>query len=232
MKSDTIGNMIHEEKKDEDFPLVLPDGITFFYEKKDGIIRNQAWNYLVQRGIPEENIIKLGYIYDPSSEFNKRIFVPFYENNILVYFIARDFTGKNIMRFKNPKGLDSKNFVYNIDEIHDDVFIFEGLFDALMLKEQIGTAMLSADLGVEQIKKIWDTAPKRIIFVPDNDETGKRTLSRNIDLAVKYKPPSLHTEILIFRIEEKFKDFGESGENYIDINKCVRYNKFDVRNIM
>lgn len=208
--------------------LELPEGLTFFGESKDGVIRNVALSYLKNRKVPEEVIEELGYIYNPMSEYDKRIFIPFYEEGKLVYFIARDFTGKSLLRYSNPKEFNSKEFVYNIDKIDKEVFIFEGVFDALMLKEQIGTAMLSADLGKKQAVKILSKAPEVIVFVPDNDETGKKTLDRNIKLLLKYKPPSINPKIYVFENYPKgCKDFAEAGRNSIDIERdCVEWKRF------
>lgn len=208
--------------------LVLPDGLHFFSEAKSGIIRDQAYNYLLNRGIPEENIQEFGYIYEPNTEFDRTVFIPFFEGGRIVYFTARDFTGKNIKRYTNPHGFNSKQFVYNHDKITDTVFIFEGVMDAISLKGQVGTAMLSADLGKEQCVKILNRAPSTLVFVPDTDETGQRTLQRNINMIMKFKPPSLNLRILIYKVEGA-KDFNESGEHHIYIDRCEAWRPKDIR---
>jgi DNA primase len=208
--------------------LVLPKGLKFFSEEKHGIIRDQAYNYLLNRGIPEENIQEFGYVYEPNTEFDRTVFIPFFENGRIVYFTARDFTGKNFKRYTNPHGVNSKQFVYNYDRIEDTVFIFEGVLDAISLQGQVGTAMLSADIGREQCIKILNRAPNTIVFVPDNDETGEKTLQRNINLLMKFKPPSLDFKIKIYRIKDA-KDFNESGEHHIYLMKCEDYKPKDLR---
>jgi len=207
--------------------LILPKGLTWFSEAKKGIIRNRAYSYLKERNVSEKVINDLGYIFEPGSEYDRAIFIPFYEDGELVYFITRDFTKKNFLRYNNPKGLNSKKFVYNIDNIEDTVFIFEGVFDALMLEGQIGTAMLSADLGKEQAIKILDKAPKNVIFVPDNDETGENTLEKNIKLFIKYKATSLDINIMVLYLMG-VKDFAETGKNHIDLRECVFWKKKDM----
>jgi DNA primase len=204
--------------------IETPKGLEFFYEKSGGIVREKALSYLRGRKIPEENIQELGFIFDPDdTKYHQRIFVPFYEEEKLVYFITRDYTGKNPLRYSNPENVNSKKFVFNIDKIEDIVFIFEGVFDALMLDKQVGTAMLSADINKTQIIKIWNKAPKMIIFVPDNDKAGKKTLDKNINLLLRYKPPSLNTKVLIHEVLY-YKDFSESGCNSINISECFEYN--------
>jgi DNA primase len=207
--------------------LVIPNGLFWFLEQKHGVIRDQAYKYLKKRRISDKVINELGYIFEPGSEYNKMIFIPFYEDGELVYFLCRDFTEKNILRYNNPKGLNSKNYVYNIDRIEDTVFIFEGVFDAMSLEDQVGTAMLSSDLGKEQAIKIINKIPRTIIFVPDNDEIGKKTLEKNIKLMLKYKPPSINFDILVYKIEE-VKDFSETGKNFIEIEKCFKWKKTNI----
>lgn len=226
MKDFSITEYIEKNKEFE-----LPEGLNWFSEIKKGVIRNQAYKYLKKRNLSEEIINEFGYIYQPGSEYNRMVFIPFYEDGELVYYICRDFTGKNDLRYNFPHGLNSKQFIYNIDKIKDTVFIFEGVFDAIALEEQIGTAMLSSDLGKEQATKILNRAPKDIVFVPDNDETGKRTLEKNIQLLLTYKPPSLNLNIWIYEIKE-VKDFSETGRKYIDMRECKKWKKLDLENVV
>ena len=207
--------------------LALPQGLKFFSQEKAGPIRDMAYSYLLNRGIPEENIQEFGYIYEPGTEFDRTIFIPFFENKKIVYFTARDFTGKNFKRYTNPHGVNSKQFIYNHDKIEDIIFIFEGVMDAISLQGQVGTAMLSADLGKEQCIKILNRAPNTIVFVPDNDETGEKTLQRNINLLLKFKPPSLDLKIKTYRITGA-KDFNETREHHIYLMKCEDYKPKDI----
>jgi len=209
----------------------LPDGLRWFSEHNEGIIGRQALKYLKNRKISEEVINELGYIYEPGSEYDKMIFIPFYEDGELVYYICRDFTGDNYLRYNFPHGLNSKKFVYNIDKIDDSVFIFEGVFDALALEKQVGTALLSADLGKDQASKILNRAPKDIIFVPDNDETGSKTLQKNINMLWKYKPPSINPNIWVYEISD-VKDFSETGQNFINMAECNKWQKLDLENVV
>jgi len=225
-RQDGFSVMDYVEKSTD---LILPDKLWWFSSGK-GVMRKRAFNYLKNRGIPGNVINQLGYIFDPwnESEYDKTIFIPFYENGVLVYFSCRDFTNKNPKRYINPHDVNSKKFVYNIDNIEDTVFIFEGVLDALMLEKQVGTAMLSADLGKEQAIKIHDKAPKNVIFVPDNDETGKSTLEKNINLFLKYKPPSSNIDLMVYEIRGDAKDFGETGKHHISLNECRKWNKWRI----
>jgi len=224
--------------------IELPKGTTFFIDANTSSRTYKiAKKYLEDRGIKYDN---LAYVYDPNGSpeesFHNRVIVPFYENGELVYFIARTFEKDNKLRYKNPKGIDAGNFVFQIDDLKDDVFIFEGVFDALSLHEpQVGTAMLSNKLKTQQIIKILDRAPKRIIFVTENDKNetaikaGRKNLILNISNFMKYKPASLNIEFYVFNPPLPYKDFNEyaTAENIHNINiekECVKWNakKIDI----
>jgi len=224
--------------------IELPEGMNFFFEANpDSRTYKIAKKYLDDRSIP---IGDLGYCYDPKGDlkesFHNRIIIPFYEQGRLVYYIARTFEKDNEFRYKNIHGIDAGNFVFQIDKLKEDVFIFEGVFDALSLQEpQVGTAMLSNKLKQTQITKILNTAPKRIVFVTENDKNetaikaGKRNTEWNLKTMMKYKPPSLNIKFYTFSPPEEYKDFNEysykTGKHFIDIDtECVEWNsnKFDV----
>jgi hypothetical protein len=209
--------------------LTLPDGIEYFIFKKSGPVRDRAYKYLVKRKISEELINELGYIAFSNEGYDNRIFIPFVEKEKIVYFQTRDFTGKSKLRYKNPTGFNSKEFVYNYDKINEEIFIFEGLFDAMSLREQVGTAILSANLTKNQIIKIYDKGVKEIILIPDNDKTGEKTLQENVDLLNYCKPPSSKAKIYIWKVPEIFKDFNEYSietNNFsIDKKQLKSYNK-------
>ena len=206
------------EKKE----LVIPEGIYYFKDLDSGLVYEQAISYLRKRKIPEAKIQKLGFIYKNSSPFHKTIFIPFIENGKLIYFITRDFSGYSKIRYKNPEGFDSKEFVYNIDNINGGtLFIFEGIFDSMMLENQVGTALLSADISDRQIKKIIQKNVKKVVFVVDKDDTGRKTLLRNVNLFKQY---AFDIEFYVYDNYEG-KDFNESGMHYIDEGKCRLFNK-------
>lgn len=214
------------EEKTIAFELEIPEGLVLFDKAKKTIVSKRPLNYLHNRNIPEKNIKELGFIYEPTSQFHQTIFIPFYEENELVYFQCRDYTGSSFLRYINPSG-GTKKFVYNIDKIEEDgdVFIFEGVFDCLSLKNQVGTATLGSTLGKEQAIKICSRLPKNIVFIPDNDKTGINNIDKNVSCLMYYKPPSLNINILVYHIDNKYKDFNNSGMNHILMEDCVKWRR-------
>lgn len=230
----TLDNIeVKKDNSSSNQKLEIPEGLHFFTEPGKSIFKRRAIKYLVKRNIPKNNIKKLGYIFEPGTIYNQTIFFPFWENGKIVYFTTRDFTDnryiyrengeKEKLRYIAAKGMNSHDFVFNIDEIKEggDLFIFEGLLDALTLKEQVGTATMTSTLGDKQAIKIWDKAPGRIILVPDNDEAGRDNLIRNYKKLLFHRPPSMSdVKVLKYSIPEGSKDFNETGKNYIDVSEC------------
>lgn len=191
----------------------------------------EAIRYLQQRRISPKG---LGYFKRSDADYSGRIFIPFYENGKLVYFLARSYIGSEL-RYKNPV-LETTNVVYNIDNIDDTVVVFEGVFDAMSLDNMIGTAMLSNKIKDGQAKKLARLDKlKNVIFVPDvdeNKETRKIILNNliyNIELIKSYKKISKVMNFYIYRLPEGYKDFGElkqkTGVGEIDIKDCEEFNK-------
>ena len=227
-KKEKLENSVKKE-------VIPPDGLTFFIEgDKESFFFKQALNYLISRGISKSYIKNMGYILNPDSKFDRRVFIPFFENGVINYYIARDFINtKKRARYLNSKN-DSEDIVFNIDNIYEDtcLFIFEGVFDALTLENQIGTAKLRSRLSIKQAIKVWDKAPRKIVLVPDNDSAGFYNVKKDYETLIKYKPPSLDTKIYIYEIPEEYKDLNQSGIKRIDENDLITFKNFLVKNML
>lgn len=219
------------EKKEEikeKTKLVIPEGLSFFSETDSGVMYNKAYNYLKSRSIPEVSINQLGYVYDTNRDFELGIFIPFFENGELVYYIIRNVDSSSKLRYDNPKGINGSEFLYNYDSMKDNgvICITEGVFDAISIENYLGTAMLTSSLNKNQASKIFDKAPSKIIYIPDNDKAGRIFIEKNVKLLIRYKPPSVNTEFYIYNIPNPYKDFNDyaSKENgFIDIKECIPF---------
>lgn len=220
-----------KEEIKEKAKLIIPDGLTFFSEgNPDGFIYKKAYNYLKSRNI--NNVEQLGYVYNPSSEIELGIFIPFYENEELVYYIIRNTSSSAKKRYDNPHGINAGEFMYNYDNIkfNDTFFITEGVFDALSVENYIGTAMLTSTISKKQASKFFDKAPKNIIYIPDNDEAGFKNIEKNINTLIRYKPPSLDTNFYIYYIPKEYKDLNdfssEKGKINLNLKECILFEEY------
>ena len=224
MKEEVVEEEV-EEKEPLDVNPIMFDDVDELDDDGEEAIR-----YLQSRKISPSG---LGYFPRSDSEYGGRIFIPFYENNELVYFLARSYTGSEL-RYKNPPGL-STDVVFNYDNIDDTVFIFEGALDALSLDNYPGTAILSNRMKDGQAKKLMGIQSiKNIVFVPDKDveiETHKLILEnmiKNYTLLNKYKRMSRKVNFFIYDIP-KYKDFNEykqkTGNGTIELSDCEKFDK-------
>ena len=227
-----------EEKKEiaKIEPLSIPEGVKFFDDGNLGFVGEMAYSYLLERKI---NPSGLGYISSDNPRIDKRIFIPFYENDVLVYYIARTFVKDEEFRYVNPKDLSAGDFVLNYDKITDEVFIFEGAFDALSLEfPQIGTAMLSTSLKEGQAKKILSRDPSRIIIVPDKDTKPKvrattlKSLISTKNKLFENKKYKQSFSLFIYNLPDGYKDFNQykmaTGVGSISIDECKVFNEMEV----
>lgn len=234
---DYVPPVVEKEDKKEISPLEIPSGVKFFDEGGDlGYVGNMAFSYLESRNISHNG---LGYVSSEDPSYNKRIFVPFYENGDLVYFLARSIIPNEELRYRNPSNLSAGDYVFNYDKINNEVFIFEGVFDALSLDfPQVGTAMLSSSLKDNQAKKILMKNPSSIIFVPDNDKSPKvrftilSNLLKSKNKLMENKKYKQNFTVFIYNIPGGYKDFNAykmgTGEGTIPITDCKIFNDMEI----
>jgi hypothetical protein len=223
--------------KKETINIDIPEDVVLFGEADElDCFGKQALEYIEGRKI---NPNGLGYFSTIKGGFWKRIFVPFYENGKLIYFVARSFDENEPMRYKNPPEMNASSAVFNYDKIKDDVFIFEGVFDALSLDfPQVGTAMLSSVIKEEQAKKIMGKNPKNIILVPDKDKKIKtkviilENLIKTYDKLMKFKKYKQNVSFFIYMIPDEYKDFNDykkaTGKGNISFDECKEFKKDDI----
>ena len=133
----------------------------------------------------------------------------------------------------NPDKLDSKEYVFNIDKINEEVILCEGTFDAMSItKDQPASCLLSADIGTKQLSKIYEKKPKTIIYVPDQDEVGLKKMQRNINKIITYCPYT-GLNIYIYNVPKGCKDLNDmkikTGKDYILKKECIKYGEITTR---
>lgn len=214
--------------------LIIKDGLKLFGDGKNlGMFGKIAYNYVLERKLDDSYYPRLGYVFNSNSKFDKRVIIPFFENGKMVYFLARSVDPKNLLRYLNPGKLDSKEYVFNIDKINEEVVLCEGVFDAMSItKDQPASCLLSADIGTKQLSKIYEKKPNTIIYVPDQDETGFKKMQKNINKIIAYCPYS-GLNIYIYNVPKGCKDLNDmkvkTGKDFILKKECVKYGDITTR---
>jgi hypothetical protein len=157
-------------------------------------------NYLKKRYFNEDILKDLRVFVDHK---DKRVVFPVYENNKLIFYAARAINPDNPIRWLNSKGT-SFHPIWNLENVRDEIWIFEGIFDAVRMWPK-GVAIFGLNMHDEQIKKILDKNPYKIVVVLDDDSYGFMAKKRVAD-----RFASLHSNVWVHIMkDDRFKDFGE-----------------------
>lgn len=194
------------EEKDPQFgDYILP-----FNFNKDKIYLE----YLKKRYFTEEIINNLKIFIDHK---DKRIVFPVYENDKLIFYAARAINCDNPIRWLNSKG-SSFHPVWNLDNVRDEIWIFEGIFDAIRVWPK-GVTIFGLNMHDEQIKKILNKNPYKIVVVLDDDSYGFLAKKRVAD-----KIASMHPNVWVHIMKDnKYKDFGEMLDVESNLN-LIKWN--------
>ena len=156
-----------EKRKDR---LRLPEGFTLFKDSSLVYpVRRQAYNYLKQRGITDEMIEKYGMGFCDKGKFTGRVIIPSYDSEgELTYFIARSWNPNTKAKYMNPEA--EKDIIIFNESLIDwdkDIFLCEGVFDALFLPNSI--AMLGKHMSELLLNSLYEKAKGNIIIALDGD---------------------------------------------------------------
>lgn len=199
-------------------PIKFPPGsYTFDREDKRGSLYNSklAMKFLSDKMVnyrlakkydlrwTEFSHVSIG---EKKMSLNNRIIIPSHEDGNLVYYQARDYTGKSSLRYKNPpKELQQKSIVVPFyDQLQEGgpLFISEGPWEAIQYS---GTYMLGPSMSDRQVYKLKKKRPKSIYFIPDNDATGRLKLVKNIETIRRFIDVPIYV-IRWWKGRDEFKD--------------------------
>lgn len=135
---------------------------------------HHASEYLRQRGITQDIIDKYQIQCIPWSEDYKcrnRILIPSYNRfGDLNYYIARDFTGKQRLKYANPP-IPKTSIIFNENLIdwYDTIYLCEGVFDSIVVPNSI--PMLGKKLSNDTIlfQTLIERAESEIVVFLDDD---------------------------------------------------------------
>ena len=213
----------------------LPKSFTFEKNKIHSYYFNIAKSFLLKKMVDYSLAKKynLRWTEKTSLAFNKkvidlsyRIIIPSFEDGKLVYFQARDYTGKSKIRYKNPpKEMQSKKIIlpfYDNLKEKDVLFISEGPWEAIQYS---GTYMLGPRITKYQIEKIKRKKPSAICIIPDNDETGKVNIIKNGEILKN----NLNCEVFVLNWWKEFPQYKDPIEAGINSKEIYNFDfvKFD-----
>lgn len=162
-------------------PTNLPDGAEKL--EHSNILHKVYFDYVHQRMI---DTTRYEFYITPNDIGRNahRIIVPYYYKGKIVGNTSR-FLDNRIPKYLN---IQQPGFVFNIDKQKHDwqiCIVTEGIFDALAID---GVALMHDDISEEQAQ-LLATLNRRIIVVPDFDETGLKIIDRALELGYSVSLP-------------------------------------------
>lgn len=153
-------------------------------------LSSEARSYLEKRLVLDAPFLKEPiYSTYNTATGNEYILIPWKINGVDAYWQTNDFLKHGPMKYIFPK--DKKKLVYgldNVDPAYKKLFVFEGVYDSLFVKNGIasGTKAIT-DYQLKIIKQRWPS--HEIIVSFDNDVAGISSMMKLIqrkDLDVKF----------------------------------------------
>lgn len=205
----------------------LPDGFQTILEG-EGMMGRRARSYLEGRGFDLEELDKkgIGYVNKqsmiPEEDYFGYLIIPFKTAGKLVYFIGRDFTENNFLRYKNPPktkfGVGKGDLLFNEDalRLYDEVYISEGWADACEMG-RTGLSTQGWSLSPKQRSKMLSSDTKRFVFIPDvgfdKAVDGRSFYSKAVEAAIDFIDHKEEVHVLDLSV------FGELGKDANEIGK-------------
>ena len=168
---------IRTEIKPEEYKIYVLQNIIPIRESLE------ATDYCISRGITQDIIDRFSLKYIPSHEVidgvkyygGKRIFIPvFGEDGELVFWQARDITGKAKNKYLFPKGINKSNFIYNFNSLQKGakyVILCEGIMDVFgwTKANKLAVALFGKYMSDEQYNLLLSYNIKTIYVALDQD---------------------------------------------------------------
>ena len=139
--------------------------------------------YIASRGLYLEDY---NFYWSPRLGFSNRLIIPFYYNKQIVGYTARSIDSK-----KPPKYLSDQqpNYVFGLDDQDQNrkfVIVCEGPIDAISID---GCALMGSEIKEGQ-KWLLTQLGREIIFVPDRDHEGPKTVEQAIEFGWSVSMPN------------------------------------------
>jgi len=171
-------------------------------DKVTSLEARRAIQFLKNRGITQEDIIKynIGFCYE--GPYKDRVIIPSYdENGIINYFIARAFID-GIQKYKNPPS-DAKSAIGWELYINWDapIVLVEGVFDALTIKRNV-IPLFGKIIHEKLMKKLVRSTVNKVYIALDPDAI--KNALKHAELLMSYNKE-------VYLVELDGKDANEIG---------------------
>jgi len=206
----------------------LPKEFKPLYQQSNSIKWKHALNYLLNRGLRVEDIVKYNIGYCEDGEYADKIIIPSYdEKGKLNFFVGRSFY-ETKFKHKNPKV--SKDIVGFDLLVNWDtpIVLCEGAFDAIAIRRN-AIPLFGKSIQSELEKKIIGNSVKKLYICLDSD-----ALKNALGLAEKFMSYGIQTHLVDLGDEDP-SEMGYDNINKkiydtppLDLRKLMEYRLFRV----
>ena len=149
--------------------LTLPKEFISLVNPPKNLISQKALNYLKNRNITQEDIIKYNIGFCEYGKYSNMIIIPSYDSKgILNYFTARNFDKSSSIKYKNP---DTSRDIIGLELFINweaPIILCEGMFDAIAIKRNV-IPLLGKNIQSNLMKKLIKSSVNKIYIALDKD---------------------------------------------------------------
>ncbi|MGI0076205.1 MAG: hypothetical protein ACREAU_02215 [Nitrosopumilaceae archaeon] len=150
--------------------LILPQNFCLLRES------NSKWSEVAKAYLEHEREIDYTtypFMICSQTEWAKRIIIPIYKNNNLIYYQGRDITFSTERQNYLSPPIEKNKILYGFDRLFENnapLFITEGFFDAFLID---GVALLGKEISAFQ--QAWlESSSREKIYIPDKTGEAKK----------------------------------------------------------
>ena len=201
---------------EEKVELRLPSEFKSLLDKPKGLnpLYRKVEQYVKDRGITQEDIIRYNLGYCDSGIYSNRIIIPSYDrDNRLNYFIARSVFSEEKFKYKNPPVSKNVTMFENQINWQKPITLCEGVFDAMSIKRN-AIPLLGKFIPKTLMDNIYKKGVKEIKILLDKDAQ---------DQALYYVNYFMNNGITVTNILPTEKDAGDMG--FSEVDKMLKQTK-------
>lgn len=146
-----------------------------------------------ERGVDPKsyNFLLSHHIGDPNADkWFKRVIIPIYKENQLIFYVGRDLTGTQQQKYLSPS-YSKEKVLFGYDELfrqtEEPLYIVEGWFDAWAIN---GVAILGNEIS-EAHATWFKRSQRRKIYIPDRLGDGWVAAERALELGWEISTPEI-----------------------------------------
>ena len=197
-----IDNIFGEEPLIEK-KLILPQGYENLFRNIEKEFYKRAVDYLLQRGLRKEDILKYDIHYSVSEQ---RVLFPSYDKDFnLNYYVARSIQPFENYKYKNARA-SKRHVIFNehLIEWNKPLYIVEGIFDAILSRKN-AVPILGSNIGTGSLlfKRLLENRTEVIVAL---DADAKKKVVNLINKLVKF-----NVKVTYVDWENEKRDIAEIG---------------------